>query len=67
MKYRTRIYYSAEQRAEIWDRWQRGESMRSIGRVFDGFARRCAAAFLKRPFMKFVGCLKSRLEHAREL
>ena len=35
MKYHTRIYYSAEQRAEIWDRWQRGESMRSIGRVFD--------------------------------
>ena len=35
MKYRTRIYYSAEQRAEIWDRWQRGELMRSIGRVFD--------------------------------
>jgi hypothetical protein len=35
MKYRLRIYYSAEQRAEIWDRWQRGEAMRSIGRVFD--------------------------------
>jgi len=35
MKYRTRIYYSAKQRAEIWDRWQRGESMNSIGRVFD--------------------------------
>ena len=35
MKYRRRIYYSAEQRAEIWDCWQRGESMRSIGRVFD--------------------------------
>lgn len=35
MKYRSRIYYSAEQRADIWDRWQRGESMRSIGRVFD--------------------------------
>jgi hypothetical protein len=34
MKYRRRIYYSAEQRAEIWDRWQRGESMSSIGRVF---------------------------------
>jgi hypothetical protein len=34
MKYRRRIYYSAEQLAEIWDRWQRGESMRSIGRVF---------------------------------
>lgn len=35
MKCRRRIYYSAAQRAEIWDRWQRGESMRSIGRVFD--------------------------------
>lgn len=35
MVYRTRIYYSAKQRAEIWDRWQRGESMSSIGRVFE--------------------------------
>jgi len=35
MKYRRRIYYSSEQRAEIWDRWQRGESMSSIGRRFD--------------------------------
>jgi hypothetical protein len=35
MKYRRRVYYSAEQRADIWDRWQRGESMKSIGRVFD--------------------------------
>jgi len=35
MKYRRRIYYSSVQRAEIWDRWQRGESMSSIGRVFD--------------------------------
>lgn len=35
MKYRRRIYYTAAQRAEIWDRWQRGESMSSIGRAFD--------------------------------
>ena len=35
MKYRRRIYYSAAQRAEIWDRWQRGELMSSIGRLFD--------------------------------
>ena len=34
MKHRTRIYFSAEQRADIWDRWQRGESMSSIGRLF---------------------------------
>ena len=35
MKRRQRICYSAEQRAEIWDRWRRGESMSSIGRLFD--------------------------------
>ena len=35
MKQRKRIYYSVEQRAEIWDRWRRGESMSSIGRRFD--------------------------------
>jgi len=35
MKQRRRIYYSAAQRSEIWDRWQRGESMSSIGRGFD--------------------------------
>lgn len=35
MKQRQRIYYSAAQRSEIWDRWQRGESMSSISRQFD--------------------------------
>lgn len=35
MKDRRRIFYSATQRAEIWDRWQRGESMSSIGRAFE--------------------------------
>jgi IS30 family transposase len=35
MAYRRRIYFTAEQKAEIWDRWQRGESMSSIGRLFE--------------------------------
>jgi hypothetical protein len=35
MKYRCRIYNSTKQRAEIWDRWQRGESMSLIVRRFD--------------------------------
>ncbi len=35
MAYRTRIQYTAEQKAEMWDRWQRGESLNSIGRAFD--------------------------------
>lgn len=35
MVYRTRINYTAEQKSEMWDRWQRGESLHAIGRVFD--------------------------------
>jgi len=35
MKHRTRLYLSAEQRADIGERWQRGESMSSIGRLFE--------------------------------
>ncbi|WP_171208735.1 MULTISPECIES: IS30 family transposase [unclassified Ruegeria] len=35
MAYRRRIYFTDQQKAEIWDRWQRGESMSSIGRLFD--------------------------------
>jgi IS30 family transposase len=35
MSYRRRIYFTSEQRSEIWDRWQRGESMSSIGRGFN--------------------------------
>jgi len=35
MALRPRIYYNAEQKAEMWDRWQKGESLNTIGRVFD--------------------------------
>jgi IS30 family transposase len=35
MVYRTRIKYTAAQKAEMWDRWQRGESLNAIGRLFD--------------------------------
>jgi IS30 family transposase len=35
MGYRRRIYFTEKQKAEIWERWQRGESMSSIGRRFD--------------------------------
>ena len=35
MTYRTRIYYSSKQKNEMWDRWQRGESLKSIGRAFN--------------------------------
>ncbi len=26
--------YTAAEKTEMWDRWQRGESLRAIGRVF---------------------------------
>ena len=35
MSYSTRIYYTDEQKKEMWDRWQKGESMNAIGRLFD--------------------------------
>jgi IS30 family transposase len=35
MKYRTRTFYSESQKAMMWDRWRRGESLESIARLFD--------------------------------
>ena len=34
MAYRTRIYYTDAQKAEMWDRWQRGESLNAIAQLF---------------------------------
>ena len=35
MKYRTRIYYTDEQKSLMWDQWQKGESLHSIAKLFD--------------------------------
>jgi DNA-binding CsgD family transcriptional regulator len=35
MKQRTRIYYTDTQKALMWERWQKGDSMKEIGRLFD--------------------------------
>ena len=35
MKYRTRIYYSEKQKAIMWDRWSKGDSLHTIARLFD--------------------------------
>jgi len=34
MKYRPRIYYSDSQKALMWDRWQKGDSLAQIGQLF---------------------------------
>ncbi len=35
MKQRPRIYYSDTQKAQMWDRWEKGDSFHSIARLFD--------------------------------
>jgi IS30 family transposase len=35
MKYRRRIYYSDKQKAMVWERWQKGETLDAIARLFD--------------------------------
>ena len=47
MKQRRRIYYSAAQQAEIWDRWRRVDSMHDIGRLFDRHRRSRAPAKIR--------------------
>jgi IS30 family transposase len=37
MKQRPRIYYSASQRAIIWDRWRKGDTIHQIAGLFDRF------------------------------
>jgi len=35
MRYRSRIYYTEEQKSQMWDRWQAGDSLREIAQLFD--------------------------------
>lgn len=35
MKYRPRIYYTESQKALMWERWQKGESLQQIAQLFD--------------------------------
>ena len=35
MKYRKRIYYTEADKALMWDRWQKGESLRTIAHLFN--------------------------------
>ena len=35
MKYRTRIFYTETDKALMWDRWQKGDSLHAIARLFD--------------------------------
>jgi len=37
MKYRQRTYYTDEHKAIMWDRWQKGETLGSIARLFNRY------------------------------
>jgi IS30 family transposase len=37
MRYRKRTYYTEEQKALMWDRWQEGDSIHDIARLFDRY------------------------------
>ena len=37
MKRRPRIYYTEDQKAMMWDRWQKGETLGSIARLFNRY------------------------------
>jgi transposase-like protein len=38
MKQRKRIYYSEAQKAEMWERLQKGDSIHAIARAFDHYS-----------------------------
>jgi len=35
MKQRARIYYTESQKALMWERWRRGDSLQQIAQLFD--------------------------------
>ncbi len=35
MKQRRRIYYTDSQKALMWERWRKGESLQKIAQLFD--------------------------------
>ena len=35
MKQRPRIYYTEEQKSLMWDRWQLGDTLHAIAKLFD--------------------------------
>lgn len=71
MKYRTRINYSEEQKAQMWDRWQKGESLHSIARLFDrghsSISRILSETGGIRPMQRTRSCLSLSLSEREEI
>jgi IS30 family transposase len=47
MKYRTRRYFTESDKASMWDRWQKGDSLHAIARLFDSSHSAISGVFSK--------------------
>ena len=47
MKYRTRRYFTESDKASLWDRWQKGDSLHAIARLFDSSHSAITGVFSK--------------------
>ena len=71
MKYRQRIYYTEEQKALMWDRWQKGESLHTIAGLFDRSHGSIAGILSRtggiRPAQRRRSCFALRLAEREEI
>ena len=61
MKYRKRIYYTDAQKTLMWDRWQKGESLHTIARLFDRYHTSIAGILSRTGGIRPKPCSRSRL------
>ena len=54
MKQRPRIYYTESQKALMWERWRKGDSLQKIAQLFDRNHSSVAALQLGDPVVFFV-------------
>ena len=47
MKQRPRIYYSNSQKALMWERWKKGESLQQIAQLFDRITHPSVVSWLR--------------------
>ncbi len=71
MKYRQRIYYTEEQKALMWDRWQKGESLHAIAGLFNRSHGSIAGILSRtggiRPAQRRRSCFALRLAEREEI